>query len=94
MINITYTALHMRSQTEKTIFSFKDDYIDEAHTRWTYYALRYFLLKIRIPDEKSLFATLALAPLKILEMVCAHLKILKIVLTPLKLLKIFYALPP
>ena len=32
MINITYTALHMRSQTEKTIFSFKDDYIDEAHT--------------------------------------------------------------
>ena len=31
MINIMYAALPIRAPTEKTTFSCKDDYIDEAH---------------------------------------------------------------
>ena len=43
MINITYAALHMRAQTEKTTFSCKDECTLTKHTRrWTYSALRYF----------------------------------------------------
>ena len=45
MINITYAALYMRAQTEKTTFSCKDDCTLTKHTRrWTYSALRYFFL--------------------------------------------------
>ena len=43
MINITYAALHMRAQTEKTTFSCKDDCTLTKHTeRWTYSTLWYF----------------------------------------------------
>ena len=43
MINITYAALHMCAQTEKTTFSCKDDCTLTKHTRrWTYSALRHF----------------------------------------------------
>ena len=43
MINITYAALHMRAQTEKTTFSCKDGCTLTKHTRrWTYSDLRYF----------------------------------------------------
>ena len=45
MINITYAALHVRAETEKTTFSCKDDCTLKKHTRrWTYYALQYFSL--------------------------------------------------
>ena len=45
MINITYAALHMRAQTEKSTFSCKDDCTLTKHTRrWTYSALRNFFL--------------------------------------------------
>ena len=44
MINITYAALHMCAQTEKTTFSCKDDCTMIKHTRrWMYSALQYFL---------------------------------------------------
>ena len=40
MINITYAALHMHAQTEKTTFSCKDDRTLKKHTwRWTHYAI-------------------------------------------------------
>ena len=43
MINVTYVALHMHAETEKTTFSCKDDCTLTKHTRrWTYSALRYF----------------------------------------------------
>ena len=43
MINITYAALYMRAQVEKTTFSCKDDITLTKRTlRWTYSALRYF----------------------------------------------------
>ena len=58
MINITYVALHMRAQTEKTTFSCKDDCTLTKHTRrWTYSALRYFFLTMLegIPFGKFYF---------------------------------------
>ena len=43
MTNIIYTALPMRTQTQKTTFSCKDDCTLTKHTRrWTYSGLRYF----------------------------------------------------
>ena len=35
MINITYAALHMRAQTEKTTFSCKDDQCKTLHLYWS-----------------------------------------------------------
>ena len=44
MINMIYAALSMRTQTEKTTLSCKDNCTLTKHTRrWTYSALRYFL---------------------------------------------------
>ena len=41
MINITYAAMHVRAETEKTTFPCKDDCILMEHThRWTYFTLR------------------------------------------------------
>ena len=57
MINITYAALHMREQTEKTTFSCKDDCTLTKHTRrWTYSSLRYFLIKCQkcLPSQRSI----------------------------------------
>ena len=46
MINITYAALHMSAQTEKTKFTCKDDCTLTKHTRrWTYSALRYSFVR-------------------------------------------------
>ena len=47
MISISYAAMHVRAETEKTTFSCKDDCTLTKHTwRWTYSALRYFFVKI------------------------------------------------
>ena len=44
MINITYAAMHVCAETEKTTFSCKDDCTLTKHTRrWIYSALRFFL---------------------------------------------------
>ena len=59
MINITYVALHMRAQTEKSTFSCKDDCTLTKHTwRWTYSALRYFFANnsILIIEKNSVTA--------------------------------------
>ena len=46
MKNIIYLALRMCMHPEKTTFSCKDDFTLTKHTwRWTYSALRYFLVK-------------------------------------------------
>ena len=55
MINLTYAALHMRAQTEKTTFSCKDDStLMEPTWRWTYSALRYFCDLVLIQDDHIL----------------------------------------
>ena len=47
MINITYAAMHMLAETEKTTFSCKDDCTLTKHTRrWTYSALRHFFIPL------------------------------------------------
>ena len=57
MINITYAALHMRAETEKTTFSCKDDCTLTEHTRrWTYSALRYFF-SMAYPRPKAMLGS-------------------------------------
>ena len=60
MINITYAALHMCAQTEKTTFSCKDDCTLTKHTgRWTY-STRYFEIPLcRIPPLRSFFKNIS-----------------------------------
>ena len=56
MIYMIYVALPIRTQTEKTTFSCKDDYTLKKHTwRWTYSALQYlfYLYSVSLGDALS-----------------------------------------
>ena len=56
MINIIHAALSIRAQTEKTIFSCKDDSTLTKHTRcWTYSAKAFEILLCHIPPLWTIF---------------------------------------
>ena len=56
MINITYAAMHVRAETEKTTFPCKDDFTLTKHTRrWTYSARDFEIPPCHISLLRSFF---------------------------------------